>query len=321
MVRLGGKPWVKYVPQDDNYGRFVVEPLERGFGATLGNSLRRVLLSSLSGAAITSIKIEGASHEYSTVPGMIEDVLQVILNLKEIVIKSHTESPKNLKLNFKGKGPVIAEIIEHDAEIEIVNKDKVIANFGSSGTLKIEMVVERGKGFKTAEQSKKSMLGLESIPIDAIFSPIKKVNLSVEDVRVGQEINYDKLTIDVWSNGSIAPEEAVKQSARILADHIALFENIGQKAEEIAAPAEEKVGKAESILDMSIEDLELSARSTNCLKEANIKAVGELIKFSKEEVMNFKNFGMKSLNEVIDKLAEYKLTLREDKIVSEEKGE
>lgn len=321
MVRLGGRPWVKYVPQDDQYGCFVVEPLERGFGSTLGNSLRRVLLSSLSGAAITSVKIEGASHEYSTVPGMIEDVLQVILNLKEIVIKSHAEGPKIIKLNFKGKGAATAAEIEHDAEIEIINKDKVIANFGSSGALKMEMVVERGKGFKPAEQNKKSILGIDTIPVDAIFSPIKKVNLSIEDVRVGQEINYDKLVVDVWSNGSINPEEAVKQSAKILAEHIALFENIGQKVEEIAAPTEEKTGKAESILDMSVEDLELSARSTNCLKEANIKSVGELIKFSKEEVMNFKNFGMKSLNEVIDKLAEYKLTLREDKVETEEKGE
>ncbi|MCX5751032.1 MAG: DNA-directed RNA polymerase subunit alpha [Candidatus Saganbacteria bacterium] len=310
MIMIGEKPWVRYLPENNTYGRFVVEPLERGFGSTLGNALRRVLLSSLSGAAVTSIRIEGVSHEFSTIPGIVEDVLQIILNIKEIVFKSHAEGAKIVTLKAKGKGEVKAADIEHDAELEVVNGDKVIANLESGGKLEIEMVVEKGKGYVTSERNKKPTLAVGSIPIDSIFTPVIKVNISTEEVRVGQEINYDRLILDVWTNGSIKPDEAVQDAARILSRHVELFVHLGQKSDVlgIAVPGKEDV--AESVLDMTIEDMELSARSYNCVKAAGIKTVGEFIKYSEEELMGLKNFGLKSLNEVRDKLVEYKLSLK-----------
>jgi len=310
MIMIGEKPWVKHVPQTENYGRFIVEPLDRGYGSTLGNTLRRVLLSSLTGAAVTSIKIEGVSHEFSTIPGVVEDVLQLILNIKEIVIRSHSDEPKVVTLKVKGKGEVKASQITHDAEIDIVNGDKVIANLESNGKLNIEMVVEKGKGFVVSERNKKANQAIGTVPIDSIFTPVLKVNLTTEEVRVGQEINYDRLILDVWTNGAMTPEEAVRESAKILAKHVDMFVNIGQRAESLGISVSGKEEAKESVLEMNIEDLELSARSSNCLKKAGIKTVGELMGYSEQDLMKIKNFGAKSAKEVMEKLKEYKMTLK-----------
>jgi DNA-directed RNA polymerase subunit alpha len=310
MITIGEKPWVKVVEATDTYGQFVVEPLERGFGATLGNSLRRVLLSSLFGASVSAIKIEGVAHSFSVMPGVVEDVLQIMLNLKEVVIRCHSEQPKTVTLKAKGKGTVTAGDIEHDAEIEIVNPDQKIATLDSSGKLDMEMIIERGRGYIPAERNKKSNLSLGYIPTDSIFTPVLKVNLATEEVRVGQEINYDRLVLSVWTNGSVRPEEAVRESARILARHVDLFVHLGEKMEILGVEPEKKTEVPETILEMSIEDLELSARSLNCLKKVGTKTVGELISNSEADLMKFKNFGTKSLDEVREKLAEYKLALK-----------
>jgi DNA-directed RNA polymerase subunit alpha len=311
MIMLGEKPWVRYVPQTENYGKFIVEPLERGYGSTLGNSLRRVLLSSLPGAAVASVKIENVSHQFSTIPGVVEDVLQIILNIKELVIRSHTDEPRMITLKAKGKGQVKASDITHDADIDIVNGDLVIANLENNGKLNIEMVVERGKGYVVAERNKKPNQALGTIPIDSIFTPVLKVNIATEEVRVGQEINYDRLILDVWTNGSITPEDAVKESAKILARHVDMFVNLGQRSESLGIAASGKEEAKESIIEMNIDDLELSARSSNCLKKAGIKTVGELMDYSELDLMKIKNFGAKSAKEVIEKLREYKMTLKE----------
>lgn len=310
MISIGEKPWVRVSEVSDRYGQFVVEPLERGYGATLGNSLRRVLLSSLFGAAVTAVKIEGVAHSFTTISGVSEDVLHILLNLKEVVIRSHSEQPKLVTLKAKGRGEVKAGDIEHDAEIEIINPDHKIATLDSSGKLEMEMMVERGKGYVTAERNKKSDLAVGYIPTDSVFTPVLKVNLSTEEVRVGQEINYDRLILSVWTNGSIRPDDAVKESSKILAKHVDLFVHLGEKVDILGVEAEGKAEVSESVLEMNIEDLELSARSLNCLKKAGIKSVGELISNSVEDLMKYKNFGAKSLDEVGDKLSEYKLTLK-----------
>jgi len=308
------KPWVKVVESRADFGQFVVEPLARGYGSTLGNSLRRMLLSSLTGSAITAVKIEGVSQPFATIPGMVEDVLHVMLNLKEVIIRSHSEQPKTITLKSKGKGQVTAGDIEHDAEIEIINPDQVIANLETSGKLEVEMIVERGKGYVSAERNKKPSLAVGFMPTDSIFTPIMKVNMATEEVRVGQEINYDRLTLSVWTNGSINPEDAVRESAKILARHIDLFVHVGERLETVSVEEEGHGDVSETTLGMSIEDLELSARSLNCLKNAGVKTVGELIKSSREDLMKFKNFGSKSLDEVAEKLAEYKLALKGEEV-------
>ena len=310
MIMLGEKPWVKYEEESSNYGRFIIEPLERGYGSTLGNALRRVLLAHLQGAAIVSIRIEDVSHEFTTIPNVVEDVLEMILNLKEVVLKSYSDVPKVISIMAKGPKEIKAGDIEHDAEIEIINPDHKIATLESGGKLNIEMIVERGKGFSPAERNKKSTLPVGYIPIDSIFSPIMKVNLVTEEMRVGQEINYDRLVLHVWTNGSMKPDEAVRESARILSRHIDLFSHIGEPIDVAAGEKERNVEVESGVLDMSLEDLELSARSLNCLKNANIKTVRELISFSQPDLMKFKNFGTKSLNEVREKLGEYKLFLK-----------
>lgn len=310
MIRLGEKPWVRYEEESGMYGRFIAEPLERGYGATLGNSLRRVLLSSLPGAAISSIKIEGINHEFSTIPGIVEDVLQIILNLKQVVIKSYSETPKVITLSGKKKGEIKASDIEHDAEIEIINQDKVIATLDSGGKLDMEMIVERGRGYVTSEANKKPSLSVGAIPIDSIFTPVLKVNVSVDEVRVGQEINHDRLILNVWTNGSIKPDEAVRESAKLLSRHIDMFVHLGQPSEPFCLPEEKKEEVESGILEMNLEDLELSARSLNCLKKANVNKIADLLIYSAEDLMKFQNFGLKSLKEVRNKLAEYKLFLK-----------
>lgn len=319
MPVIGGKPRVKYIPESDTYGKFVVEPLERGYGVTLGNSLRRVLLSSLPGAAITSVKIDGIPHEFSTLSSVTEDVLEIILNLKEIVIKSYSDTPKTITLSSKGKGTLKALDIEHDAEIEIVNPDQYIMTLESGAKVNMEMVVEKGKGYFPAERNKKPNQPIGVIPIDATFSPVKKVNLATEEVRIGQEINYDKLTLEVWTNGSIKADEAVKESAKILMRYIEMFFKLGEKEEEQTDSSLSGVEGDEAILDMSVDDLELSARSSNCLKNAGIKTVRQLIQLTEDELMKVKNFGAKSAKEVKDKIAEFKLGLKGESLSEEEK--
>ncbi|KAF0134260.1 MAG: DNA-directed RNA polymerase alpha subunit [Candidatus Saganbacteria bacterium] len=317
MIMLGEKAWVKYEEESPSFGKFIVEPLERGYGVTLGNSMRRVLLAHLTGAAIVSIRIEGTSHEFSTLPGVVEDVIEIILNLKEVILKSHSDVHKVITLKVKGPAEVKASDIEHDAEIEVINPEHKIATLESGGKLSIEMIVEKGKGFSSSEKNKKSSLPMGYIPIDSIFSPIKKVNIATEEVRVGQEINYDRLVLSVWTNGAIKPDEAVRESARILSKHIDLFLHLGEHIETLLGERDNISHVESGVLDMNLEDLELSARSLNCLKKANIKTIKELISFSMEELIKFKNFGTKSLNEVREKLTEYKLSLKGEEIKSE----
>lgn len=310
MIMLGEKPWVKYEEESPSYGKFIVEPLERGYGATLGNSLRRILLAHLQGAAITSIRIEDVSHEFTTIPNVVEDVLEIILNLKEVVLRSYSDVPKVITLKAKGPGEIKAGDIEHDAEIEVANPDHKIATLETGGKFSMEMIVERGKGFVAAERNKKSTLPVGYIPIDSVFTPIKKVNVVTEEMRVGQEIKYDRMVLHVWTNGSMKPDEAVRESSRILSRHIDLFLHLGEQADATPGDGERGVEVESGVLDMSLDDLELSARSLNCLKNANIKTVRELVSFSTDELMKFKNFGTKSLNEVREKLLEYKLSLK-----------
>lgn len=310
MVTIGEKPWARTVEVSDNFGQFVVEPLPRGYGATLGNPMRRILLSSLLGAAITAVKIDGVSHEFSTIDGVKEDVLHILLNLKEIVVRSHSDQPKIVTLKAKGKTIVTAGDIEHDAEIEIINPGQVIAALDSGGKLNMELIIERGRGYVPAERNKKPNLPVGYIPTDSIFTPVLKVNMSIEEVRVGQEINYDRLVLSVWTNGSTKPDEAVKESARTLARHVDLFVHLGEKAELLGIELERKEEVPTAALEMNIEDLEFSSRSLNCLKKAGVRKVSELVSYSEDELMKFKNFGTKSLTEVRAKLSEYKLKLK-----------
>ncbi|MFH0886578.1 MAG: DNA-directed RNA polymerase subunit alpha [bacterium] len=314
MAIIGEKPWVKVVEENQYYGKFVVEPLEKGYGVTLGNSLRRVLLSSLPGSAITSIKIDGVVHEFSTVPGMVEDMMNVILNLKEVVVKSHADSPKSITLKAKGKKEVKASDIEHDAEVEIINPDKHIATLESAGKLAIEMVVERGRGFSSAADNKKTGQAIGVLPIDSIFTPIRKVNLTTEEVRVGREINYDKLVLEVWTTGAIKPSEAVMESARILARHVDLFINLGKPVESLGLASPQPASTEDAALDMTIEDFEFSARSYNCLRSGGIKTIRDLVQYSEADLMKIKNFGAKSGKEIKEKLTEHNLSLRGEEI-------
>jgi DNA-directed RNA polymerase subunit alpha len=309
MVSIGENPWVRVAETNDKFGQFVVEPLPRGFGTTLGNPMRRILLSSLPGAAVTAVKIDGVAHEFSTITGVEEDVLHILLNIKEIVFRSHSDQPKTVTLKVKGKNNVTAGDIEHDAEIEIVNPEQKIATVDANGKLSIEFIVERGRGYVTAERNKKPHLPVGFIPTDSIFTPVMKVNIATEEVRVGQEINYDRLVLSVWTNGAVSPDEAVKESAKVLARHVDLFIHLGEKGE-TALELERKEEVPTAALEMNIEDLEFSSRSLNCLKKAGVKKVGELVQYSEAELMKFKNFGSKSLTEVHAKLAEYKLKLK-----------
>lgn len=309
MTLFGEKAWVRYTPVKENHGKFVVEPLAKGFGATLGNALRRVLLSSISGAAVTSIRVEGANHAFSTLPGVKEDLLQIVLNVKEIVVRSYADVPKILKLEGKGPGELTAGNIEHDAEVEIVNPDHKIATLESSSKLAVEFVVKKGTGYITADGNKEPNQVIGTIPVDSIFGPVQKVNIATEEVRVGQEINYDRLILEVWTNGAVAPDDAVREAAKILQEHVNLFIHLGEKPEELAPKSESVAGVDDSILDMPIEDLELSARSNNCLKKADIKIVRELIRLTDKELREIKNFGARSADEVHAKLQEYGLKL------------
>ena len=302
------KPKIEFAELSDTYGKFVVEPLERGFGVTLGNALRRILLSSISGAAVTSVKIENVLHEFSTIPGVVEDVTQVILNLKELSLKLHSDKPKLLRMDVRGKKDVVAGDLQPDAEVEILNPDLHIATLdGKNAHLAMELVVERGKGYVPAERHRKSEHVIGVIPIDSVFSPIQKVNYVVDDTRVGQAADYDRLSLEVWTDGSIRPEEALQESARLLIDGFRLFVGTAVAPEVAVGP---QVDEANKLATMPIEELDLSVRPYNCLKRAGINTLGDLLQRTEEEVVNVKNFGRKSLDEVKEKLAALGLELR-----------
>jgi DNA-directed RNA polymerase subunit alpha len=292
------------------YGKFSAEPFERGFGITIGNSLRRILLSSLQGGAITSLKIDGVLHEFSTIPGTKEDITEIILNLKEVRLKLHTEGPKTIRM--KAEGPRVlkaGDILTGDA-VEILNPDHYIATLSRDGKLSMEMVVKMGRGYVSAERNKEEGQPIGTIPMDAIFSPIKKVNYTVTNARVGQITDYDKLILEVWTDGSLNPEEAVAHAAKILKDQLSIFITFEEEEEEVSYPEDEEEKEAfnENLL-RSVDELELSVRSANCLKHANIKLIGDLVQRTEAEILATKNFGRKSLNEIKEILTEMGLSL------------
>lgn len=306
MLDIIETPKIKCDTQE-TYGRFVVEPLERGYGITIGNTLRRILLSSITGAAITHVRIEGILHEFSTIPGVMEDVTEIVLNLKKLNFRLLGERSKNIRIEVKGEGTVTASDIQPDPEVEILNPDGYIATLTEKNSrLSMEMRVERGKGYVPAEKQKapEQILGL--IPIDSMFSPIKRVKYYVEDTRVGQITNYDRLILEVWTDGSIQPHEAVSNGAEILQNYLSFFTNL-KPPSTVSAPAG-GVDQAQ-VLDMPIEELGLSVRSLNCLKRAQVRRVGDLVQLSEEDVMKLKNFGQKSLVEIKEKLTNYELSL------------
>lgn len=306
------KPKIQCVElsEDKTYGKFVVEPLERGYGITLGNSLRRILLSSLPGAAVSAVKIEGVLHEFSTIPGVKEDTTDIILNLKALKIKIHTDEIKIARIEAKGEGIVTAGDIIADADIEILDPDLKIATLDADGQLSMELTIERGRGYVSAYKNKKEDHVIGVIPMDALFSPVLKVNFVVEDTRVGQITDYDKLTLEVWTDGSILPDEAVSSAARILSEHLKLFVGLTEDISAEVTMVEKEEEKKDKVLEMTIEELDLSVRSYNCLKRAGINTVEELLFKSEEDMMKVRNLGKKSLEEVEHKLADLGLSLK-----------
>ncbi len=283
---------------NDVYGRFVAEPFERGFGVTIGHALRRVLLSSLTGAAVTTVKIQGVYHEFSTVPGVLEDTTEIILNIKELLLKMHAERPKQLTLRATGPTEVQARDIVTDADVEILNPDLHIATLNKEAVLDITMDVQLGRGYVPAERHAQELVDPQVIPIDAVFSPIRKVTFHVENTRVGQSTDFDRLILDVYTNGSLHPEEAVSQAARVLQDHLQVFVSFHEEpVQEMPAVDEERQRLMEN-LGRSVDELELSVRSYNCLKNANIRTIGELVQKNEAEMLKTRNFGRKSLNEI-----------------------
>lgn len=295
---------------DNTYGKFAVEPLERGYGTTLGNSLRRILLSSLPGAAVTSVKIEGVLHEFSTVPGVVEDVTDIILNLKSLALKIDTDEPQIIRIEAEGEGEVKASDIKINSDVEILNPDLRIATLDNNGRLFMELTVERGRGYVSAEKNKKEDDAIGVIPVDAIFSPVKKINFSIEDTRVGQRTDYDKLILEVWTDGSIRPDEAISLSAKVLGDHLKLFIGLTDTMDDVEIMVEKEEEEKDKILDMTIEELDLSVRSYNCLKRAGINTVFELTQKSEEDMMKVRNLGRKSLEEVEQKMEGLGLSLK-----------
>lgn len=296
----------------ENYGKFVCEPLERGYGITLGNSLRRILRSSLPGAAITSMKIDGVVHEFSTIPGVVEDVPEIILNLKNVRLKLHDMQEKVVTIDFKGEGEVTAGDIITDGTVEILNPELHIATVAKGENLKIEMTVERGRGYNTAESNKKVNQAINVLPIDSIFTPVKKVNYTVETARVGQMMDFDKLTIELWTDGSLKPFEALSLAAKIMTGHLELFVNLSEVAKNTQVMIEKEETKKERVLEMPIEELELSVRSYNCLKRANIFTVEDLANKTEAHLMKVRNLGKKSLEEVINKVKALGLSFKDE---------
>ena len=305
------KPRIDTVELDGNYGKFVVEPLERGYGITLGNSLRRILLSSLPGAAVTSVRIDGVLHEFSTIPGVVEDTTNIVLNLKNLLVKLHSDDPVTAQLVVDREGQVCASDIEVPSQVEIVNPDLHIATLDTDVRLEMEITLERGRGYVSAERNKNANHSIGVIPVDSIFSPVLRVNYEVEDTRVGQDTDFDRLVLEVWTDGSIAPNEAVSLSAKILIEHLRLFMNLTESTSEIEIMVEKEEEEKDRLMEMTIEELDLSVRSYNCLKRAGINTVEELTRRTEEDMMKVRNLGKKSLQEVKEKLAALSLSLRE----------
>ena len=315
------KPRIEIVEisEDNRYGRFVVEPLERGYGTTLGNSLRRIMLSSLPGSAVSAVKIKGVLHEFSSIPGVKEDVTEIIMNIKELAIKNNSSSnePKTAYIEFTGEGVVTAGDINVDSDIEILNPDLVIATLsgGMDSRLDMELTITNGRGYVGADKGKREDASIDEIAVDAIYTPVERVNLTVENTRVGQITDYDKLTLDVFSNGTLSPDEAVSLAAKVLCEHLNLFVDLSENAKAAEVMVEKEDDEKEKVLEMNIDELELSVRSYNCLKRAGINTVEELTNKTPEDMMKVRNLGRKSLEEVLAKLKELGLSLNssEDK--------
>ena len=301
------------ISEDKRYGKFVVEPLERGYGTTLGNSLRRIMLSSLPGAAVSQVKIDGVLHEFSSIPGVKEDVTEIIMNIKSLAIKnnSDTDEPKVAYIEFEGEGVITAADIQADADIEIMNPDQVIATLsgGADSKFYMELTITKGRGYVSADKNKNEDLSIGVIAVDSIYTPVERVNMAVEHTRVGQQTDYDKLTLEVYTNGTLAPDEAVSLAAKVLSEHLNLFIDLSECAVDVEIMAPKEDNEKEKVLEMNIDELELSVRSYNCLKRAGINTVEELCNRTSEDMMKVRNLGRKSLEEVLAKLKELGLQL------------
>ena len=308
------KPRIECVenPGDGSYGKYVVEPLERGYGTTLGNSLRRILLSSLPGTAVTTIKIAGVQHEFSTIPGVKEDVTEIVLNIKSIIAKLHCEETKTVHIEASGACEVTAGDIKADADVEILNPEQHIATLGADATLSMELTLSHGRGYVPADRNKPAQTIIGLIPVDSIYTPVRKVNYTVENTRVGDATDYDKLTLEVWTDGTIDARDAVSLGARILCDHFTLFTDLSETMGSRSTVVEKAETQRDKVMEMTIDDMDLSVRSYNCLKRANINTVEDLISKTEEEMMKVRNLGRKSLEEVINKLAMMGLSLASD---------
>ncbi len=297
---------------DGSYGKYVVEPLERGYGTTLGNALRRILLSSLPGTAITSIKIAGVQHEFSTIPGVKEDVTEIVLNVKGIIAKLHGDGPKTMYIEANGEGVVTAGDIKADGEVEILNPDLHIATLGPDASFNMELTLAHGRGYVPADRNKPAQTVIGLIPVDSVYTPVRKVNYTVENTRVGDLTDFDRLTLEIWTNGTISARDAISLGARILVDHFVLFTDLSETVGSKSTVVEKAEAQRDKVLEMTIEELDLSVRSFNCLKRANINTVEDLISKTEDEMMKVRNLGRKSLEEVINKLAMMGLSLASD---------
>jgi len=306
------KPNITKVDEGTNYGKFVVEPLERGYGTTLGNSLRRILLSSLPGAAVSSIQIDGVVHEFSTIDGVLEDVTQIILNVKELALKVIGDDDKTAEIDVQGPATVTAADIVADSDVEVLNPEQYICTVAEGGHFHVRMTIKKGRGYVAADQNKVDDMPIGVLPIDSIFTPISRVNYQVESTRVGRRNDFDKLTLDVWTNGSINPREAISLAAKILTEHLDIFVNLTDEAKNAEIMVEKEETHKEKMLEMTIEELDLSVRSYNCLKRAGINTVQELTNKTEADMMKVRNLGRKSLEEVKNKLADLGLGLRNE---------
>ena len=305
------KPRIECIetPADDSYGKYVVEPLERGYGTTLGNSLRRVLLSSLPGTAVTAIKIAGIQHEFATIPGVKEDVTEIVLNVKGILLRLHSDGPKTVYIEAAGEGEITAGDIKADGEVEILNPDHHIATLGPDASLSMELTLNHGRGYVSAEKNKNPQAAIGTIPVDSIYNPVLKVNYTVENTRVGNQTDFDKLTVEVWTDKTITARDAVSLGAKILCDHFTIFTDLSESVGSRATVVEKVEAQRDKVLEMTIEELDLSVRSFNCLKRANINTVEDLINKTQDEMIKVRNLGRKSLEEVEHKLAMMGLSL------------
>ncbi|MGN1018141.1 MAG: DNA-directed RNA polymerase subunit alpha [Oscillospiraceae bacterium] len=308
------KPRIECIetPTDSSYGKYIIEPLERGYGTTLGNSLRRVLLSSLPGTAVTSIRINGVQHEFSTIPGVKEDVTEIVLNVKSIIARLHSEGAKTVYIEAVGEGVVTAGDIKTDAEVEVLNPEQPIATLEPDGALSMELTFDHGRGYVSADKNKNPQTAIGTIPVDSIYTPVLKVNYSVENTRVGNQTDFDKLTIEVWTDKTITARDAVSLGAKILCDHFTLFTDLSDTVGNHPTVVEKTEQQRDKVLEMTIEELDLSVRSFNCLKRANINTVEDLISKTQDEMIKVRNLGRKSLEEVEHKLAQMGLSLADE---------